>query len=264
MLRKIIISGASNGLGASLAIELSSPNTHLLLLARRAALLESVAELCRNKGARVTSRNIDLRQIEKVKLVVSEFASGDGIEMLIANAGSLYLESNPKDYGISWHNILNQVNDNLVPTLSLLESVLCTPVEKRLKLHCVVISSLNAFFPVGEAPGYCIAKYAQKTLVDVLEDYYACRKSPIREISFSTVFPGFINTNMGINYPGPRPFEYSSQKAAVNIAKAINKKKRYIFFPKRLAFLIFISKLLPASIVRYIIRSSRAYIDPYP
>lgn len=263
-MKKIVISGASSGLGASLAKEIASQNTQLLLLARRFEQLEGVANVCTDKGAIVTWKSVDLRNIEKVKLLVSEFAPDGDIELLIANAGSLYLETWPQENGPNWNQILSQTNDNLIPTLALLESVLSIPTTKKINLHCVIISSLNAFFPVAEAPGYSIAKNAQKVLVDVLDDYYKMRKMPSKKIFFSTVFPGFINTGMALNYPGPRPFECSSQKAATIIQRAIKKKKKIIIFPKRLALVIVIAKLLPKPLVRYLIHSNRAFRDVCP
>jgi len=56
----VVITGASSGVGAACAMALASPGRHLLLLARRAGLLQSVAETVRRSGAEATAIACDL------------------------------------------------------------------------------------------------------------------------------------------------------------------------------------------------------------
>ena len=264
MTRRIVISGASRGLGSALARALAAPGTDLLLLARTASELSQVAESCRAQGASVIAQCLDMRDRAAVHPVVAAFAAKAEIHLLIANAGVLSLEAWPDDDGPDWRELHRQFNDNLACTLSLLEAGLSLPIHQRRDLHLVVISSLNALFPVAEAPGYCMAKAAQRALIQSLEDYYACRKHRRTQIRFTTVFPGFIATGMANGYPGRRPWQCSPEQAAQRIVRGLKQRKRIIVFPRRLALLVFLARALPSRWVRPLISAQRAFTAPSP
>lgn len=264
MVQKVVISGASRGMGAALAEAMASPGIALLLLARNEENLRRVAERCRANGAQVHWRALDVRNREDVSECVAAFAQGGGIQLLIANAGIVTLESTPTDRGPDWEQLQNQIYSNLSCTLSLLEAGLSLPANHRLQLHCVVVSSLNAFLALGEAPGYCVAKAAQHSLVEALEDFYASRPSPATEVFFSQVFPGFVATGMAKGYPGPRPFQCTAEHAARRILRGVRARQRIIIFPRRLALLIWIGRWLPKAVLRWVIAPGRAYRSSWP
>jgi short-subunit dehydrogenase len=264
MVRKVVISGASRGIGAALAEAMASPGIALLLLARNEENLHRVAERCRASGAQVYVRALDVRNREDVSECLATFAQGGGLQLLIANAGTVFLEPTPTDRGPDWERLQDQIHSNLSSTISLLEAGLSLPVEHRLHLHCVVVSSLNAFLALGEAPGYCMAKAAQHSLVDALEDFYASRPAPETEIVFSQVFPGFVATGMAEGYPGPRPFQCTAQEAAHRILRGVRARRRIIIFPRRLALLIWIGRWLPKALLRWVMAPGRAYRSSWP
>ena len=55
MKKTIIITGASSGLGAALAIKYSSAGNNLFLFARSEERLNNTAIICKNNGANVTT-----------------------------------------------------------------------------------------------------------------------------------------------------------------------------------------------------------------
>lgn len=264
MTQRVVISGASRGIGAALAEAMAAPGIDLLLLARDEEKLHGVAERCRGKGAEVCWRALDVRCREAVADSVNGFARAGGVHLLIANAGSVSLEGIPTDRGPDWERLQDQIHDNLIGTLSLLRAGLSLPAQQRRKLHCVVVNSLNSFLALGEAPGYCVAKAAQHALVEALEDFYACRPSPHTEVFFSQVFPGFVATAMAEGYPGPRPLECSAEHAAKRILRGVRARHRIILFPRRLALLLWVGQWLPKPILRWIMAPGRAYSGSLP
>ena len=264
MAQRVVISGASRGIGAALAEAIATPGVALLLLARHGENLRQVAERCVEKGAEVYWKALDARHREAVAEAVEGFASRGGVQLLIANAGVVALEDRPSDLGPDWEQLREQIDHNLTCTLSLLQAGLSLPVEQRPHLHCVVVSSLNAFLPLGEAPGYCVAKAAQHTLVEALEDFYACRPEPGAEVVFSQVFPGFVATAMATDYPGPRPLQCTAEQAAKRILRGLRAERKLIMFPRRLALLLWIGQRLPKPILRWILAPSRAYRGFWP
>lgn len=262
--RRIVISGASRGLGAALARALAAPGVNLLLLARTASDLSKVADCCRAQGACVRVNCLDLRDESAVSQAVAGFAQNQWLNLIIANAGVVSLESWPDENGPDWQQLSSQISDNMACTLTLLGAALRLPPHQRRVLHVVVVSSLNALLPLAEAPGYCVAKAAQKALIETLEDYYSCRRDQNSKLHFTTVFPGFIDTGMATLYPGPRPFQCSAEQAAARILKGVRQKKRRIIFPRRLAILVTIARMLPKGLLRALISSHRAFKDSAP
>jgi NAD(P)-dependent dehydrogenase (short-subunit alcohol dehydrogenase family) len=207
---------------------------------------------------------LDLRHGEAVADAVEAFARIGGLDLLIANAGVVSLEGTPSDRGPDWGRLQEQIHHNLSCTLSLLQAGLSLPEQHRPHLHCVVVSSMNAFLALGDAPGYCVAKAAQQSLVEALEDFYACRPAPGMNVFFSLVFPGFVATAMADDYPGPRPFECTPEDAARRILRGLRAGRRTIVFPRRLALLLWIGQRLPKPVLRWVIAPCRAYRGSSP
>ena len=123
----------------------------------------------------------------------------------------------------------------------------------------MLVSSLNALFPVGEAPGYGAAKAAIANLAEALDDFYGCRASPGRPVVFRVAYPGFVATSMAEGYAGPRPFEITARQAAQRILRGVRCGRRRIIFPRRLGSLVLISHLLPRPWLRRLVSAERAY-----
>lgn len=111
-MKRIIITGASSGIGQALALSIASPGVDMLLLARNEQRLCSVEELCKNKGADVKAISIDLRNYTKVYQVISCFFVNGGIDLLFVNAGVAELEYSPTVSGPDWELLKSQIFDN--------------------------------------------------------------------------------------------------------------------------------------------------------
>ena len=77
----VVITGASSGVGAACAMALASPDRHLFLLARRADLLEGVAETVRQRGADATPIVCDLA--DPAAITCAFAAIGPTVDILI-------------------------------------------------------------------------------------------------------------------------------------------------------------------------------------
>jgi len=74
----VLITGASTGIGASLAQVLAQqyPGIRLVLAARNLEKLDAVATLCRNSGAETLTVATDLTQIDQVKALAKTASFG--------------------------------------------------------------------------------------------------------------------------------------------------------------------------------------------
>jgi short-subunit dehydrogenase len=87
--QRALITGASSGIGEAFARQLASEGTALLLVARRAAHLDTVADECRRAGVAVETLAADLSDHAQVRLVSERLcADVDPVDLLINNAGT--------------------------------------------------------------------------------------------------------------------------------------------------------------------------------
>src|SRR5579863_7946862 len=85
----IVITGASSGIGAALAVRLARPGRTLTLIGRHEARLEEVAAACRSKGTSSRSACIDIRSAAHLTAFLQEVDGVTPIDLLICNAGIL-------------------------------------------------------------------------------------------------------------------------------------------------------------------------------
>lgn len=85
--KKVLITGASQGIGAGLAAAFAQEGCHLTLVARSAEKLQALADgLVARHGTPVRVLSLDMTQADSVRRIVDE--AGD-IEILVNNAGSI-------------------------------------------------------------------------------------------------------------------------------------------------------------------------------
>ena len=85
--RVAVITGASSGLGAALALAYAGPNTALGLIGRNPQRLSDIAAGCEAAGARVSSAAIDVTDGPALGEWLREFDRAYPVELLVANAG---------------------------------------------------------------------------------------------------------------------------------------------------------------------------------
>jgi short-subunit dehydrogenase len=86
--RTVLITGASEGIGRSLALELAATGAQLALNARNATRLEETGTACAARGAEVLTLAGDVsRQSDCEQLVARTLARFQGLDVLVNNAG---------------------------------------------------------------------------------------------------------------------------------------------------------------------------------
>ena len=104
--RSILITGASSGIGAALAIEYATKGTHLILTGRNVKKLKEIGALCSAKGAKVSERNVDVRNKQKMDELIRTQGS---LDIVFANAGIAHSADADLDKSI---NLIFSVNVN--------------------------------------------------------------------------------------------------------------------------------------------------------
>src|SRR5205085_153612 len=110
--RVVVITGASSGLGAALALAYAGPQTALGLIARNRQRLAETAAACRAAGATVDSAAIDVADGAALAAWLEEFDRAHPVELLVANAG-ISAGPDPDSPGEPAATTLHQLATNL-------------------------------------------------------------------------------------------------------------------------------------------------------
>jgi short-subunit dehydrogenase len=242
--KSILITGASSGIGEDLALQYSTPGVHLAISGRNQERLEAVADACREKGADVESRVINVSDGEAMEAWINVVDARAPLDLVIANAGI-----GVKDRSLSLHNVATQtfeVNVNGVfntihPALELMKG--------RRSGQIVIISSVAGFIALPFAPAYSASKHAVKGYGQALRATYAHMG-----IKINVICPGFVESRMTDSNAFAMPFLLSAEKAVKLIMKAIAADKGIYVFPWQMRLLIKLSQIMPSSWVHRLIR----------
>jgi short-subunit dehydrogenase len=237
----LVITGASRGIGAALARASARPGVALALIGRDEAELGRVAEACRAAGADVTTILADVRDREGLRERLLGFDAAYPVDRVIANAG-VALSTDDDDaneaatYGEIEVNLGGAVN-TVLPFVG--------PMRARGGGQLALVSSLAAFAPLPDSPGYSATKAA--LLVYGLALRQRLRGAGIR---VNVICPGYIETEMGARYKGWRPMLMSAEKAAAIILAGLDRDRPVIAFPRSLALAARLSTFVPEPVRR--------------
>jgi len=233
---KVIITGASSGLGRALAKHYASLGAILGLVARNKASLESlVNEL---PGTVSVFYDIDVRDAESMQSAASDFIQRYGCpNIVIANAGisqgtlTEYAEDSKIFESILATNVTGIVN-TFQPFI--------TVMRMEGKGNLVGISSVASYRGLPGASAYSASKAAANSYLEGLR--VEMFKSGVSVI---TICPGYIITPMTANNPFQMPFIMTAEAAAKKIVHIINHKKTFSVIPWQMGIIARILRLLP-------------------
>jgi len=150
----VVITGASSGLGAWLAQELSRLGATVILLARSQEKLQQIAALMQGKHECIAT---DITSLEQVFSAVQQIIHTYGqIDILINNAGYGVFESFE---AASMENMEEMMNVNYMGTVRCTKAILPYMLHAR-SGHIVNIASLAGKISTAKSSGYCASKHA--------------------------------------------------------------------------------------------------------
>jgi len=189
--QKILITGASSGLGAGMAREFAAKGRDLALCARRTDNLDELkAELtARHPHITVAVAALDVNDHEQVPKVFAELSDElGGLDCVIVNAG--IGKGYPLGGGKLWANKAT-IETNLVAALVQIETAL-EMFKTAGKGHLVLVSSVlgNVGVP-GHKAAYSASKAGVTSLGQSLRAEY-----PSGPIKITVLEPGYIESEM--------------------------------------------------------------------
>jgi short-subunit dehydrogenase len=238
--RSAIVTGASSGIGASMARELAARGVRVGLTARRLDLLGRLAGEIRGRGGIAEVEPADASDIEGTRRAISRLESAIGpVDLLVANAG---VGLSTPAVGFSSEAVERLLRVNVVGASAAIEAVLPGMIDRG-RGHLVGISSLASFRGLPGSAGYCASKAALSTLLEGM-------RPDLRRfgVSVTIVHPGFVHTPMTEHAPHPRPWLVDADRAARIILDGIARKRRRVDFPWQTAALLRLVRALPSPI----------------
>lgn len=184
----VVVTGASSGIGRSTALTFARGGAAVVLVARRAALLEQLASEVRLAGGRALVAPTDMTDRQAVRAMVGRVRrTWRRIDILINNAGIL-IPGPVAD--IKSDDLEAMLRVNLFGALFMTQAVL--PVMRRQRTGTIInVASLAGRRGVTALGGYCASKFALIGLTEAL------RTEPeAKNLHIGLVLPGVVNTPM--------------------------------------------------------------------
>lgn len=236
--KRILITGASSGIGAALARHYAAPGRTLVLCARRENLLEAVARQTERKGAAARVRVIDVADRDATADAMIAEDSAGPLDLVIANAGisagtgrDALIETDAQTRDIFAVNLAGAVN-TIMPVLPRMQA--------RRKGQIGLVSSVAGYRGFPGAPAYCASKAALKVWGEGLRPSLAAEG-----VRISVICPGFVDTPMTEGNRFPMPFRMSADRAARIVARGLARNRARITFPWQMALLAWTLQAIP-------------------
>jgi short-subunit dehydrogenase len=163
--KTVVLTGASDGIGAEIARRLASEGARLVLAARNEEKLNEVAFRCRKAGADILIVPTDVAERNQCQRLVNQAVERfGGIDVLVNNAG------------ISMHAMFDEITDlstfEQVMAVNCFGAVWCThaalPALKQARGLVVGMSSLAGRTGVPGRTTYCASKFAMSGFFEAL------------------------------------------------------------------------------------------------
>ncbi|MBL4615853.1 MAG: SDR family NAD(P)-dependent oxidoreductase, partial [Magnetovibrio sp.] len=230
--------GASSGIGEALALEYAAPGVHLVLTGRNEARLNEVVTRCSDLGATVNAAKIDVTDQSAMAELIQQTEQTQPLDLLIANAGisggsggSGEDEAQARAiFDVNFTGVINTI----WPAITAMKSRKCG--------HIAMVSSMAGMTPQPGAPAYSASKAAVKAYGEALN-------GSLREdgITVTTICPGFVKSRITDQNDFPMPMFMDAPKAARIIRRGLAKGRISIYFPWRLAAIVWLISVLPPS-----------------
>ena len=237
-MKKVIIIGATSGIGRELAQLYVKKNWLVGITGRRRPLLDSLQQ---EFPENIVSECFDVTEDDNIESIKNLTQQLGGLDLLIYNSG--YGE--PSDY-LDWEIDKNTTDINVNGFVEIVNFTFNYFVLEG-KGQIAATSSIAGNRGNSFAPAYSASKAYMSTYMEGL--YMRVKKQQL-PIYITDIQPGFVKTKMA---KSAKQFWVSSpEKAALQIYAAIENKKRRAYITKRWWLIAKLMKVMPMFIYKKI------------
>ncbi len=239
--KKIWITGASSGIGKSVAEKFANEGWKVAVSARRKELLDELA-----KNPNIVSFPLDVTNRNQINEVFKNILDNFGeLDICLFSSGTY----EPKDeQNIDPDKIKNVINVNFIGVIDCVKSVERYFKDKK-SGHISIVSSIAGYRGLPNSSGYGPSKAALTNFSESI--YFDFKKFGVR---VSVVSPGFIKTPLTDKNEFPMPFLKTPEYAAEKIFNGLVKSSAFeIHFPKGLTLTLKFLRILPYRLYLFLV-----------
>ena len=187
---RIIVTGASSGIGRALAIQLCQRGAHVLATARRIERLHALQELCKSMPGKLTILEGDLTNEQHRQEIFDHATSQwNALDVLINNAGAGAIG---RFDGASSDRLRRVMEIDFFAPVELTR--LCLPLLERGRRPAILnIGSVLSHRAVPNKSEYCAAKFAMRGWAESLRVELAAQWIEVLMLSPSTTRSEFLD-----------------------------------------------------------------------
>ena len=236
--RNIVITGASSGIGAALALAYAQPGRRLALTGRNPERLAEAQAACTAKGASVTAAALDVTDRAAMEAWLAAQDATAPVDLVIANAGVSGGTAGAGESGAQIRQLFSVNLDGVLNTVL----PLVPAMQARGRGQIGLISSLAGFRGYTGAPAYCGSKAAVRVFGEGLRGQLKATG-----VGVSVICPGYVRSRMTATNTFRMPFLMDADRAARIIRRGLARNKARIAFPWPTFALAWLMATLPVS-----------------
>ena len=233
------MTGASGKLGGALASAYAQPGTRLSLWGRDDGRLAAIAQTCRDAGASVEIRSLDIEGVAAAvaAAIAEDLADPFDLALLVSGIGDTRAEGDRVEAA----ELVTRLGTVNFTAPAAIAAALAGRMAERGHGGLVFIGSAAAFHALPFAATYSGSKAGLARFADAL------RLSVRRYgVAVTLVSPGFIDTAAGHREASNRPLAMLPDAVAKRVVRAVARRQAHLILPWPFAMLRVFDRLLPA------------------
>ena len=249
--KRLLITGASSGLGWAVVQALAPYGVQFGLLARRKTALEMLAEELKESDSTFWIRQCDVRRREEVESAVRAFARHvGGLDVVWANSG-ISLDTSFAKW--NWQAVQDVFQTNLWGAIYTIRAALEIMAEQP-EGHVVGVGSVASMRGLPGRGIYSITKMG-------LAYYMESLAGELPHLRFHIIHPGYVRTPIIECNPNVQ-FVVSPEKAARKMVLAVARGKARVIFPWQMKLVYHLGHCMPEPLYLWLTKRIAGMVRP--
>lgn len=186
--KRILLTGASSGLGRHFAVTLARAGATVLMAARGLDKLQALAVEIEGFGGRCEAHSLDVRNRDEIRSVVAAIEADAPIDVLINNAGIAIVKAPQRMQDSDWDQVYET---NLRGAWVLAQEFVKRRLADKREGNIINVSSILGMRAIGHLAHYAAAKAG---LINLGRDL--CVDLAAQGIRINALAPGYFETEM--------------------------------------------------------------------